>query len=78
MPTTVPPQQSFRISETRISTRSGGTQAMPDNRVLLTLDDGRSFLIDGERLTLQSDGSYHVQLVTGDELDNAPSGPGGP
>jgi hypothetical protein len=76
MSTPGPFQQSFRIAETRISTRTGGTQAMPDNRVLLTLDDGRSFLIDGERLTPQSDGTYHVQLVSGDELDNASSGPG--
>jgi hypothetical protein len=72
MSTPGPLQQSFRISETRVSTHSGSTQAMPDNRVLLTLEDGRSFLIDGERLTPQSDGTWHVQLVSGDELESAP------
>ena len=38
------------------------TQAMPDNRLLLTFDDGRSVVIDAERLTPQSDGTYHVKL----------------
>ena len=33
-------------------------QAMPDNRVSLTLDDGRSFVIDAERLKPQADGTY--------------------
>ena len=33
---------------------------MPDNRVLLTLDDGRSFVIDAERLKPQADGTYRV------------------
>jgi hypothetical protein len=35
---------------------------MPDDRLLLTLDDGRSFVIDAERLTPQADGTYHVKL----------------
>lgn len=70
------PSQSFRLSETRISMRTGSTHAMPDNHVLLTLDDGRSFLIGGERLTRQSDGTYDVELVSGDEVDNTPSGRG--
>jgi hypothetical protein len=39
---------------------------MPDNRVLLTLDDGRSFVIDAERLDPQADGTYVVELVAAD------------
>lgn len=68
-------QQTFRISETRKSTRTGTTQAMPDDRILLTFDDGRSFLIDGERFRPQSDGTYHVELVATDEFGDAPPPP---
>jgi hypothetical protein len=39
---------------------------MPDERVLLTLDDGRSFVIDAERLNPQSDGTYLVELIAAD------------
>jgi hypothetical protein len=39
---------------------------MPDNRVLLTLDDGRSFVIDAERLKPQPDRTYRVVLTVGD------------
>jgi hypothetical protein len=44
----------------------GITQALPDDRVLLTLDDGRSFVIDGERLAPQEDGTYQVELTAAD------------
>lgn len=76
MRATSPLQQTFRLSETRTSTRAGTTRAMPDDRILLTLDDGRSFLIDGKHLRPQSDGTYHVQLDVADELDKSPSEPG--
>jgi len=49
-----------------IETHAGSTQALPDNRVLLTLDDGRSFVIDAERLNPQSDGTYAVELIAAD------------
>ena len=49
-----------------IESHAGSTQAMPDNRVLLTLDDGRSFVIDAERLDPQPDGTYVVKLVAAD------------
>jgi len=75
MPASRSLQQTFRISETRTSTRAGTTQAMPDDRILLTLDDGRSFLIDGEHLRPQPDGTYHVQVDATDEVDDPPSGP---
>lgn len=49
-----------------IKSHAGSTQAMPDGRVLLTLDDGRSFVIDAERLNPQSDGTYQVELIAAD------------
>jgi len=49
-----------------VESHAGSTQAMPDNRVLLTLDDGRSFVIDAERLDPQPDGTYVVELVAAD------------
>jgi len=49
-----------------IETHAGGAQAMPDNRVLLTLEDGRSFVIDAERLDPQADGTYVVELIAAD------------
>jgi hypothetical protein len=52
----------FKTTETHGAT----AQAMPDDRVLLTLDDRRSFVIDGERLSPQDDGTYHVDLVAAD------------
>ncbi len=49
-----------------IESHDGSTQAMPDNRVLLTLDDGRSFVIDAERLNPQADGTYLVEIIAAD------------
>ncbi|HEV7703241.1 MAG TPA: hypothetical protein VGO46_03070 [Gemmatimonadaceae bacterium] len=49
-----------------IGSHAGTTQAMPDNRLLLTLDDGRSFVIDAERLKAQADGSYRVDFTVAD------------
>lgn len=58
-----PPQYVKAIGEHAASARHvTSTQAMPDDRLLLTLDDGRSFVIDAERLTPQADGTYHVKL----------------
>ena len=36
----------------------GMTRPMPDNRALISLDDGRSFVVDAENLTPQADGIY--------------------
>jgi photosystem II stability/assembly factor-like uncharacterized protein len=38
----------------------GTAQAMPDDHVLVTLDDGRSFVIDADELKLQDDGGYLI------------------
>lgn len=60
------PQQYIKA----IEEHAGSAQALPDNRLLLTLDDGRSFVIDAERLTPQLDGTYHVKLTAA--TDNTP------
>jgi hypothetical protein len=41
---------------------AASAQVLPDNRLLLTLDDGRSFVIDAERLSPGADGTYQVHL----------------
>ena len=41
---------------------------MPDDRVLVTLDDGRSYVIDAERLEPQHDGTYLLKLSAADSL----------
>jgi hypothetical protein len=46
--------------------RTGSTQAIPDNRLLVSLDDGRSFVIDSERLAPQGDGTYLLSLTAAD------------
>ena len=56
------PRQKFKTIETHGAT----AQAMPDERLLLTLDDGRSFVIHGERLQAQDDGTYQVELIAAD------------
>lgn len=48
--------------------RVGRTQAMPDDRVLITLDDGRSFVVEADRLQPQADGTYVVALTTADRM----------
>jgi len=35
---------------------------MPDNRVLISLEDGRSFVTDAERLKPQAGGTYLLAL----------------
>ena len=50
-----------------IETHTGSTQAMPDDRVLLALDDGRSYVIDAKRLARQPDGTYQVELIAADK-----------
>lgn len=46
----------------------GRTQALPDDRVLVTLEDGRSLVIDGDRLKPQRDGTYELELTRADTL----------
>ena len=58
-----PPQYVKAIGEHKAGTQQvTSTQALPDNRLLLTFDDGRSVVVDAERLTPQPDGTYHVKL----------------
>jgi invasion protein IalB len=59
-------QRPQRLNFKTVETHGAAAQAMPDDRVLLTLDDGRSFVIDGERLEPQADGTYEVKLVAAD------------
>lgn len=40
----------------------GATRSMPDDRIMLMLDDGRSIVIDADRLQPQPDGTYLVAL----------------
>jgi len=44
----------------------GHSRAMPDDRVLITLSDGQSFVVDADRLQAQADGTYLVALTTVD------------
>jgi hypothetical protein len=44
----------------------GSTAPMPDDRVLVTLDDGRSFVVDANRLKPQGDGTYLLALTAAD------------
>jgi hypothetical protein len=46
----------------------GRTQALPDDRVLVTLEDGRSIVIDGGRLKPQRNGTYSLALTRADKL----------
>jgi hypothetical protein len=58
-------QRSQPLRFKTVETHGATAQAMPDDRVLLTLDDGRSFVIDGQRIAPQDDGTYQVELVAG-------------
>jgi hypothetical protein len=40
---------------------------MPDDRVLIILEDGRSFVIDAEQLKPQGDGTYLLTLTAADQ-----------
>ena len=64
-------QRTARQNIKTIETHGATSQAMPDDRVLLTLDDGRSFVIDAERLNPHSDGTYHVELIAADHRQRA-------
>ena len=44
----------------------GHSRAMPDDRVLITLSDGQSFVVDADRLQPQADGTFLVALTTTD------------
>jgi hypothetical protein len=55
-PTPEEPQPRVRTSDGN----TGTTQAMPDNRVLITLDDGRSFVVETDQLMPQNDGTYLI------------------
>jgi hypothetical protein len=57
-----------RFNVTAIDKHLGHTTALPDDRVLVTLADGRSFIVDGERLTPAGDGTYIVALDDADRF----------
>ena len=37
---------------------TGTTRALPDDHLLVTLADGRSFVVEGDQLALRHDGTY--------------------
>ena len=60
------PQDLRRPDVRTTDGRVGSTRPMPDDRVLITLDDGRSFVIDVDRLKPQADGTYLLPLTVAD------------
>jgi hypothetical protein len=68
-------QISPRHNVKAVEEHLGRTTALPDERVLVTLADGRSFVVDGERLTPQSDGTYLIALNAADRLQLSRSQP---
>ena len=43
-------------------------QALPDERLLVTLEDGRSLIVDADRLAPQADGTEVLALTATDRL----------
>jgi hypothetical protein len=63
--TDVVPVPATPISQPRVRTvdsRAVRTRAMPDDRMLVTLEDGSSFVIDAEELQADPNGGYVVDL----------------
>ncbi|HWJ25962.1 MAG TPA: hypothetical protein VNS32_05430 [Flavisolibacter sp.] len=66
-------QQNIKVIESHVQNAKSvelhvtSTQAMPDDRVLITLDDGRSFVIDADQFDLQTDDTYQIVLHTSDQ-----------
>lgn len=50
----------------------GRTQAMPDERVLVAFEDGRSVVVDADRLKPREDRTYRLELAATDKLTDAP------
>jgi hypothetical protein len=65
--------QNFKVIEPHMQNAKAiephvtSTQAMPDDRVLITLDDGRSFVIDADQFDLQTDDTYQIVLHASDQ-----------
>jgi hypothetical protein len=59
-----PPRYTVRVLDEHL----GRTQALPDERLRVTLADGRSFVIDADRLAPRGDGTY---VVTVTDLERA-------
>jgi hypothetical protein len=57
-------RQNLRATEGQV----GSTRAMPDDRVLVTLEDGCSFVLDAEQIEPQHDGTYVLKLSAADSL----------
>ena len=68
-------RQAQRQQVRTVETHAAAAVALPDDHLLLTLDDGRSLVIDGERLSPQEDGAYQVEVVAADLDSHAPSAP---
>ena len=61
-------QQELKPQNVMTTEGPGRSQALPDDRVLVTLEDGRSIVVDGGRLTPQRGGSYKLALTRADKL----------
>lgn len=62
------PARNVRTSDGQLAS----TGPMPDDRVLITLEDGRTFVIDGDRLEPEGDGTYRLALSAADR-EHTPS-----
>jgi len=60
--TNPPPRLNIRTADGL----SGWTGPMPDDRVLITLTDGRTFVVDSDRLEPQPDGTYTIAVTDAD------------
>jgi hypothetical protein len=67
------PQNSPSPSVKTTAGEVGHSRAMPDDRVLITLSDGQSFVVDADRLQPQPDGTYVVALTTADRMSVRPA-----
>jgi hypothetical protein len=52
------PADTRRLRIRTVDGRTGVTLPMPDDRMLITLDDGQSIIVETDRLQPQEDGSY--------------------
>jgi hypothetical protein len=57
------PNPPLRINIRTTDGLSGWTGPMPDDRVLITLTDGRTFVVDGDRLEPRPDGTYVIAMT---------------
>jgi len=77
------PARSSAFNVRAVEELFGHTTALPDERIRITLADGRAFVVDGQRLVQQDDGTYLIAINDSDraqlsasqsrDLDDAPA-----